>query len=1242
MRTVPIRPAFNAASRLALCLLLMSGAAQAQYSAWCGNPVPPWGPWAPAPPSQCTACNASGSPTFLATGTYFTSATDLQVPSVGMPLGVSRDYLSTRPVDTGAGVGWSLSFGGRVYYATYLFSAPSTYAKEADVTMPDGRRYRFTENVDGTLTAPTGRYDVLVKNGDGTWSLTLQRTQAVYHYDAVGALQTITDDYGNVQTYSYDANGRVQRVADSAGSGRYVDVYYGADGRVSTVRDSTGREAGYTYNGNGTLATATDLAGHVTTYSYTAGHFGQMLSRITDHWGRIVTEVTYETSGRVKTYTENGELYTYSYKYQNDPAKVSKVDSGGTWVFTTSGAGFVVDRTAPDGTSTHTDYNADGSPQLVIDPAGIKTAYTYDGAGRVLTVTRDYQGSTPVRFDYTYDTNFPNNVAAITPKDPSTGNVNSDWQAWQYDYYAAGSNAPGALHHTYRVQSDGTTLDTLAAYEYDTGGRITRQTSATGGQTDYAYDSLKNLQTVTAPANNDAGTQPVTTYGYDTLGRVTSVTDALSNVTSYTYDALGRVLTVTLPKPSTSSTLTFTTTYSYDNYDSGTGLTFTNITDPNGKLTKLGYDQFGRLVKSIDALNATTTYAYSHGHLDSITDANNNVTSYQYNSAKRLSSTTFPDGAVESYLYWNDGHLKRKTDRKNQAIDYTYDGQKRLTRRTNPGGPYVGYTYTGQKLTSVSDSTVSPNETHSFTYDASYRVASDTQASRGILSYTYDAADRTATQSITGGPNATYAYYPDGSPNTIVWSPIAGQFKYTHKLTGQYQVLTFPNGQTRGYTYDDQGRLTQIANMNGGTTLATFGYGYDYDASNQPTLLGQRTSLTETIPAQNLTGAVTTFGYDGNYQLTGATYPNVAPFNGEVDGWTYDAIGNRTSQTVNGTPTSYTYFKNGSNPLNGQRLQSDGTNTYGYDANGSASSKTGGTNYTFGYTVENRLNSITVGLTASYGYDYQERRSKKTVSGATSTYLFDGQNLVAEAPAGGTTYYLFGASIDEPLAALDPSAAIRYFDVDALGSVVAANDPAGNVTLSTVFDAWGKTRAETGTRLHPFTYSGREVGEAGALFYRARYYDPTLGRFTQEDPGDSGTLTSTSVLRRERNVLPYPSLWFVQLSKETVFPSPVPDPTAHDTSYRYVAGNPIALTDPMGEGWRDWWTGWGVAKLLYCLPPRIRCGSAVNKACACYLGYEENVCLARGNSCCDLMFLRCRFGPLERIIQPRPCVPVLM
>jgi YD repeat-containing protein len=245
---------------------------------------------------------------------------------------------------------------------------------------------------------------------------------------------------------------------------------------------------------------------------------------------------------------------------------------------------------------------------------------------------------------------------------------------------------------------------------------------------------------VTAPSNNDAGTRPVTTYGYDPVGRVTAVTDALGHQTSYTYDNLDRVTSVTLPKPSVGSPLVFTTTYSYDNFDVVTGLVFRNTTDANGLITKHGFDQYGHLISLTDALDKTILYGYTRGLLTSITDANANVTSYSYDSGRRLKQTTFPDGAYESYTLTGDNLLSTRTDRQNVQTVYSYDALKRLVAKSDPHITLAltSYSYTGQKLTSVIDRQLTPNENHTFGYDSSYRLQQSVQGTRGSLSYTYN------------------------------------------------------------------------------------------------------------------------------------------------------------------------------------------------------------------------------------------------------------------------------------------------------------------------------------------------------------------------------------------------------------------------------------------------------------------------------------------------------------------------
>jgi RHS repeat-associated protein len=1020
------------------------------------------------------------------------------------------------------GLGWTSSIASpRLAFTTYLFAAPSTYRREADVTLPNGKYYPFLENPDGSFLPPSGRYDQLIRNADGTWDMLIQRSLTLYHFDSTGALISITDDYGNIQNWSYDGSGRVQKVTDVL-SGRYINVFYGGDGRVSSLQDSGGRQVQYGYNAAGNLTSVTDVLTHVTTYTYTQKRFAPLLTKIQDNWGRTISDITYDAVDRTTSYTDAGESYTYTYNSSGQTAKNYGLNANGNpWLYGTDGVGLISSIAAPSGSgggTKSTVFDGNGNPQLVADEVGVKTFYTYDGEGSVTSITRDYQGPSDARFDYTYDPAFPMRVASITPRDPTTNQIDPTWQGWKYDYYQAGDPAPSALHHVSRVENDGTTLDLIVTYTYDTHGRLLSQTSATGGQTDYAYDAQGNLHTVTAPSNNDAGQRPVTTYGYDALGRVTTVTDALSHMTTYTYDPLDRVLTTTLPKPSTTSPLVFTTTYSYDNFDSPSGLTFTNMTDANQIVTKQGDDQFGRLVKSIDGLGATTSYIYSHGLLSSVTDANSNVTSYFYDALRRLSSTTFPEGTSEGYTYYADGQLHTKTDRKGQTITYAYDHFTRLATKSYPNSSSLTNTYMGQLLTQVYDTSTSPAETHTFQYDPSYRVITNVQATRGTLSYQYNPDDTVLSLSVQGGATTAYTYYPTGAVNTIAWTPISGVFKYTYTLDGHYQSITTPNGQSRNYSYDDQGRLLQVANTHPSAgNLATFVYGYDLNnVTGQYTRLGQRVSMTASVPSQGLVGALTQYSYDSGYQLTQATYPNAAPFNSEVDSWTYDAIGNRVTSTLNGNMRAATYLKNGANPLNGQRLAGDGANAYTYDANGSTTTMTGpGRNLTFTWSAGGRLMSISGDAPANFAYDYKGRRVAAAEGSSSASFLYSGTRLVATLNTAPPVDYLYGSGVDEALAVVVGSTA-SYSVLDGQGSIVGWGDGAGNVPSTATYDAWGVVR---GTSALPAQwlagYTGREPSVAGLQYSRYRFLLPSTGRFLSEDP--LGASEDTNVFRYVHN-----------------------------------------------------------------------------------------------------------------------------
>ncbi|MBI4707735.1 MAG: hypothetical protein HY761_07415 [Candidatus Omnitrophica bacterium] len=70
-------------------------------------------------------------------------------------------------------------------------------------------------------------------------------------------------------------------------------------------------------------------------------------------------------------------------------------------------------------------------------------------------------------------------------------------------------------------------------------------------------------------------------------------------------------------------------------------------------------------------------------------------------------------------------------------------------------------------------------------------------------------------------------------------------------------------------------------------------------------------------------------------------------------------------------------------------------------------------------------------------------------------------------------------------------------------------DENGNIAERYSYDAYGNTTIKdaAGCKLQAsgignhYAYTGREFdSETGLYYYRARYYDPQIGRFLQEDP----------------------------------------------------------------------------------------------------------------------------------------------
>ncbi len=152
--------------------------------------------------------------------------------------------------------------------------------------------------------------------------------------------------------------------------------------------------------------------------------------------------------------------------------------------------------------------------------------------------------------------------------------------------------------------------------------------------------------------------------------------------------------------------------------------------------------------------------------------------------------------------------------------------------------------------------------------------------------------------------------------------------------------------------------------------------------------------------------------------------------------------------------------------------------------------------------------------TITYTYDPAGRRIKKNVVGSYIVkYVYDGGQVIAEYDDSTLLRkYIYGARVDEPVCMLENPAsdgidvadnnATYYYHFDGLGSVVALSNSNGDSCQSYEYSAYGQVAASDPNFLaNPYMFTGRRFDiETGLYYYRARYYNPHIGRFMQTDP----------------------------------------------------------------------------------------------------------------------------------------------
>lgn len=739
---------------------------------------------------------------------------------------------------------------------------------------------------------------------------------------------------------------------------------------------------------------------------------------------------------------------------------------------------------SPNGRWIQLTYDTSYRVRQLQDNTGRTVGYQYDASGRLWKVTDAEGGVT----EYTYDATH----RMIAIKDPLANvylmnqydsndrvvrQILPDGSAYQYAYSINGqgqnltevTNPRGLVSRTTfnssgyavsEIEAVGTTIERTTTTTRQAGPNfVSSITDGLGRRTDYTYDDFGHLLTATRLAGTtDAVT---TTFTFEpTFFQLATISDPLQHTWTWTYDAQARLTGLTDPLGHHT-----TIVLNSDSQES-------SVTDPLSHQWQFGYTD-GDLTSITNPLNQSSTrFVDAAGRLIAATDPLGRTSRFTVNKLNQTTAATDPTGGQTSLFYDPNSNLLSFADPLNHTTSYTYDASDRMSGRTDPLQKSEVYQYdANSNLIQTIDR---KGQVTRYQYDALDRVAQVTFADNSTITYTYDAADR-VTQ-VTDSANGTITRQYDGLDRITQETTPEGMVTYTYDSDGRRATMTVAGQPQVIYGYDDAHRLTTISQGANSVVLT-----YD-EADRRHTL---------TYP----NGIVATYGYDSANQLTSVVYTVAETTLGDLT-YTYDPAGNRTSiggsfarTTLPAALSSATYdAANRISTWGGQTFTHDGNDNLGSDGL-----------ISYVWNSRNELLAVSGAKTASYAYDGLARRRSRT-TGATTSFLYDGINVVQELIGGiPSTNLLIGLGVDETFLRTDGNG-IAALLTDPLNSTLELADSSGALQTHYSFEPFGSSTASGATSVNDFQFTGRENDGIGLYYYRARYYAPVLQRFISEDP----------------------------------------------------------------------------------------------------------------------------------------------
>ena len=949
---------------------------------------------------------------------------------------------------------------------------------------PDNYEVNYTYDANGNVTKikNSRNYETIFEyNSKNLKSKTTNalNQNTYYEYDDAGKLTKVKDHKNNQTTLTYDNCGRLLRMTDQ--ENKFTQTLYNILGQISGYLDNLNNETEikydklcrpievkspedatkkYEYDKEGNIKKVFDPLNRQITYDYDNCY---QVTKVTNNAGKYST-IEYWPSGQVKKTTDPlGHIAEYDYNKLGFPTSV-KDNAGNETTTLYDDLGRCTKVTNPLNQHVDFEYDMYGNVTKSYNELGKYTTYEYDANGNCTKMT------TPLGkiYQWTYD---------------ELDRVKKTISPLGFEYVKTYDDVGNLV----QVQDP---LQKLEKYEYTSTYNVKKYIDQINNETAFDYNDINLLSKVTAPK----GTYQQ--YTYDKDNQLKTVTDPLGNIAQYVYNLGGELTERKLPNPSGGTT---SFTYTYDSLGRRTGFTdeasqtttctyndvnqVTRIDHPNGKYITSTFDNLSRITGvnfgggqsfsfAYDQLSRTTSATDQHGtksisydavsRVTSVTDPFGDQTTISYDDDDRVTSVTTPLGAT-STTYDNDSRPTQITLATGGQIGNTFDNINRLTHSDIPNGVDVDFSYNDASwVTQKTYSTPDPLTNNRNENDPdSLFIQTGKMAS-------WMAGQLPKNPTYADLMKLNFSKMPRSSPYAPTRTfPTIASFSYTYDSNQNITQRTYPGG-TQSFTYDNYDRLTQAV-MPDGT------YSYDYDSRSN------RTTQRFVNTAQTV-DQTTSYTYSIDDRLT--SYSVLNNLNQQIirtASYTYDNAGNTTQKQIteggNTYTTSYTYYDD--NRIHTATLPNNDVITYTYHADGTRATKTTPTEYIEYHYAGSLIKEVHMNP-ANHSQVYF------TLHFQPSRMIYD-----PLAPGGG----------DE----------IKYYTVaDTQGTIYKLLDYQGSTVAEYTYDPFGNILTNSAPTIYnPVGFAGTYYEQdTGLLFAQARYFDPTISRFTTKD-SYRGDATST-------------------------------------------------------------------------------------------------------------------------------------